>query len=148
MVSTGIMVGTRVGAYGMKYMRTAFKIVKRNWKGITGQAGVLGGALYLESIMDDDDMESYVQGFHPETLTADEKAFAVQSLKDTADDFKSGEIWVPFSKRLNEFIEPTHIVTDIITGRSWGTNNYISPAYVKAIQRNTVSRSRTYRKKR
>lgn len=148
MVTTGITIGTRAGAFGLKYSKTGLRFLKKHWRGITGSASASAGALWIESEMTDDDIKAQAQGFHAESLSDDEKDYVVQVIKDTADDVQSGEIFVPFSKRENEHINPTHLVMDLVTGRTWMTNNYISPNYVKAIRRNSVSRGSTYRRKR
>jgi len=143
-----VLVGTRAGAFGMKYSKVALQWIKRNWKEISINGGILGGGYAVGLIIDDDDLGNDIDGQFAETLSQDEKDYAVQVVKDTADDLKNGDIFVPFSKRDNEFITPTHLVMDLVTGRSWMTNNYISPNYVKALKRNTVSRNRMYRRRR
>ena len=143
-----ITLGTRAGAFGMKFTKSSLRFLKKHWKGITGSAGTSAGVLWVESELTDDDIKAQIQGFHAEELSDDEKDYAVQSAKDTVQDIESGEIFVPFSRRENDYINPTHIVTDLVTGRSWMTNNYISPSYVKALRRNTVSRNRLYRRRR
>ena len=142
------LVGTRAGAFGMKYSKTALQWIKRNWQELSINGGILGGGAVIGTLHSDSDLENDINGMFAEDLSADEKSYAVQVLKDTADDLKSGDIFVPFSKRENAYITPTHLVIDLHTGRQWMTNNYISPNYVKALRRNTVSRRSTYRRKR
>ena len=135
-------------AFALKYLVPAINLVKRNWKGIMGQAGTAGGALYIESVLDDDETKAQIEQQIGHELTDDEAEYGLQTYKDFADDVLSDDVFTPFSKRLNEFIEPTHFVIDIHSQKAWFTNNYISPNYVKAMKRNTVSRSSNYRRKR
>ena len=148
MVTNSLVAVQRTGAFAMKYLSPSLRVLKKNWKGIMGQAGIAGGSAYLGSTFTDDELATILEGEIGHQLSDDEKDYAVQTLKDLAEDSNSDEIFTPFSKRLNEFIEPTHLVLDLHTKRSWYTNNYISPNYVRAIRQNTVSNSSTYRKKR
>lgn len=148
MTTNAIVHVPRAGAFAMKYLSPALKIVKKNWKGIMGQAGVAGGSAYIGTTFTDDELGTMIEGEIGHELSDDEKDYAVQTLKDTADDVNSDDIFTPYSQRLNEYIEPTHLVIDLQTKRSWFTNNYISPNYVRAIKNNTVSRSATYKRKR
>jgi hypothetical protein len=148
MVTNSLVTVQRSGAFALKYLNPALKVLKKNWKGVMGQAGIAGGSAYLGSTFTDDELGTLLEGEIGHQLSADEKAYAVQTLKDAADDTNSDEIFTPFSKRLNEYIEPTHLVIDLHSKKSWYTNNYVSPNYVKAIKRNTVSRSSSYRRKR
>lgn len=148
MVTNALVAVSSTTAFALKFLSPALKIAKKNWKGILGQAGVAGGASYLTSTFTDDELGTMIEGEIGHTLSADEKAYAVQTLKDTADDVNSDDIFTPFSKRLNEYIEPSHMVIDLHTKKAWFTNNYISPNYVKAIKNNSVSRNRMYRRKK
>ena len=148
MVTNSLVAVQRTGAFALKYLNPSLKVLKKNWKGIMGQAGIAGGSAYLGSTFTDDELATMLEGEIGHQLSDDEKDYAVQTLKDLADDSNSDDVFTPFSKRLNDYIEPTLLVIDLHTKRAWYTNNYISPNYVKAIRRNTVSRSRTYRRKR
>ena len=148
MVTNALVQVSRNRAFAMKFLAPALKVVQKNWKGVTGHGATVGGALFLESILDDDDQGKLMEREIGHELTDDEKAYAVQTLKDLADDVSSDEIFTPFSKRLNEYITPTHMVVDLQSGNTWFTNNYISPNYVKAIRRNTVSSKSTYKRKK
>jgi hypothetical protein len=148
MVTNALVHVSRNRAFAMKFLAPALKIIQKNWKGVTGHGATVAGALWLESQFDDDEQGSLVQREMGHELTDDEKDYAVQTLKDLADDVASDEIFTPSSKRLNEYITPSHMVVDLQSGKSWFTNNYISPNYVKAIKRNTVSTKSTYRRKK
>lgn len=148
MTTNALVHVARNRAFALKYLMPALNLVKRNYKGIMGQAGTAGGALYVESILDDDDTGSLIEQQVGHEMTDDEKAYALQTYKDLADDVLSDDVFTPFSKRLNEYIEPTHLVIDIHAKKAWFTNNYTSPNYVRSIKRNTVSRSSSYRRKR
>ena len=152
MVTTASIYATRAGAFGMKYTRTALKWIKQNWKGVTGDTAVtgaaIGGSLWIENELTDSEAKSSIQALHAEDLSDDEQDYALAVLKDTADDIKAGDIFVPFSERMNEYINPTHLIMHLQSARTWVTNNYISPAYVKAIKRNTVNIRSTFKKKR
>ena len=148
MVTNSLVAVQRTGAFALKYLNPSLKVLKKNWKGVLGNAGIAGGSAYIGSTFTDDELGTMLEGEIGHQLSDDEKAYAVQTLKDAADDVNSDEIFTPFSKRLNEYIEPTHMVIDLHTKNAWFTNNYISPNYVKAIRRNSVSRRALYRRKR
>jgi len=148
MTTNALVHVARNRAFFLKYVNPAINIVRNNWKGIMGHGSAVGGALYLESVFSDDDLGDIAEQQMGHQLSDDEKDYAVQTIKDAADDFMSDDVFTPFSKRLNEYIVPTHTIIDMQTGKTWVTNNYISPNYVKAIRRNTVSRGSTYRRKR
>ena len=148
MVTNSLVAVQRTGAFAMKYLSPSLKVLKKNWKGVMGNAGIAGGSAYLTSTFTDDELGTVLEGEIGHEMSDDEKAYAVQTLKDAADDVNSDDIFTPFSQRLNEYIEPTHLIIDLHTKRNWFTNNYISSNYVKAIKRNTVSKSRMYRNKR
>lgn len=149
MTTNALVHVARNRAFGMKFIAPALKLIKKNWNGVMGHAGTIGGALFIESMFDDDrDLGPLIEKEIGHELTDDEKEYAIQTLKDMADDVSSDDIFTPYSKRLNEYVQPTHMVIDLQSQKSWFTNNYISPNYVKAIKRNTVSRGSTFRRKR
>ena len=138
---------SRNRAFGLKYINPALKIIKKNWSGVMGHAGSVAGALWIESQFDDGDLGPMIEREIGHELTDDEKDYAIQTLKDIADDVNTDDIFTPYSQRLNEYINPTHLIIDMHQQRAWFTNNYISPNYVKSLKRNRVSRSRLYRRK-
>lgn len=148
MTTNALVHVARNRAFFLKYAQPAITLVRNNWSGIMGHGASVGGALFLESKFSDSDLGKQAEREIGHELTDDEKDYAVQTMKDAADDFQSDDVFTPFSKRLNEYIVPTHTVIDMQNGKTWVTNNYISPNYVKAIRRNTVSRGSTYRRKR
>tara|TARA_Y100001936_G_scaffold251054_1_gene305664 strand:- start:949 stop:1401 length:453 start_codon:yes stop_codon:yes gene_type:complete len=149
MTTNALVHVTRNRAFALKYLTPALNFVQKNWKGIMGHSGSVAGALWIESAFDDDnDLAPIVEQAIGHELTDDEKEYAIQTYKDLADDIISDDIFTPFSKRLNEFIQPTHLIIDMHTRKAWVTNNYNSNNYVKSIKRNRVPRSWMYRKKR
>ena len=148
MTTNALVHVARNRAFGMKYLSPALKIIKNNWNGVVGHTGSVAGALWIESQFDDGDLGPMIEREIGHELTDDEKEYAIQTLKDTADDVNSDDIFTPYSRRLNEYIVPTHLVLDLHLQKPWFTNNYISPNYVRALKRAMVSRSAIYRRKR
>ena len=149
MTTNALVHVTRNRAFGLKFLNPALKIIKKNWSGVMGHAGSVAGALWIESQFDDDtDLGPMVEREIGHELTDDEKEYAIQTLKDVADDVNTDDIFTPYSKRLNEYIQPTHLIIDMHQQRAWFTNNYNSNNYIKSIKQNRVPRSWTYKKKR
>ncbi len=149
MTTNALVHVTRNRAFALKFLNPALKLLQKNWNGILGHTGSVAGALWIESQFDDDeDLGPQVEQAIGHQLDDDEKAYAIQVYKDLADDIISDDIFTPYSKRLNEYIKPTHLIIDMHQGKAWVTNSYNSNNYVNSIKKSRVPRSWTYKKKK